>query len=87
MNTKTVIGALALLYLGGCLPMLSGCTATLKGGGEIAIGMRNTNMLVLSHTVDGDKEGKEAQSNLDVPAMEEWILGDDEPEPTTEPEG
>ncbi len=58
-----------------------GCTVTLTGGGELSIGMRNDNFLVLRHTVDGDKEGKESESNLDVDPVLKSLIGGSPPAP------
>lgn len=50
---------------------LTGCSLTLTGGGEMSIGMRNDNFLVLRHTVDGDKVGKESEAQL---AIDQTVL-------------
>lgn len=70
--------ALVTTLLSGCLG--TGCTATLTGGGELSIGMRNDNFLTLRHSVDGDKRDIQSVSNLDVPSIEEWIMGPSAPE-------
>lgn len=58
-----------------------GCTVTLTGGGELSVGMRNDNFLVFRHTVDGDKEGKEAKSDLDVDPVLKSLIGGVPPVP------
>jgi hypothetical protein len=78
---KWVSGVVLSLLVGTC----SGCTMTLTGGGEMSIGMRNDNFLVLRHTVDGDKVNKGAESKLDVPAVVELLTGkNDVPDETVE---
>lgn len=76
-----------LWFTGIVLPVttgcLLGCTMTLTGGGELSVGMRNDNFLTLRHTVDGDKEGKEAKSDLDVDPAVMTIFGAEGPEPET----
>ena len=67
-----------LATFGGCLG--AGCTMTLTGGGEMSIGMRNDNFLVLRHTVDGDKVDKGAESEFKAPALVDWVTGGDKPE-------
>ena len=60
----------------------TGCSMTLTGGGELGFGMRNDNFFVLKHTVDGDKEGKEAKSSVEIEkSILEAVLGDsDDPD-------
>lgn len=41
------------------------------------MGMENSNFLTLKHTVDGDKEGKEAKSQLELDkSLLEMVLPD-----------
>jgi hypothetical protein len=76
---KELFTILTTLLLGvSGLNCLTGCTVTLTGGGELSMGMRNDNFLVFRHTVDGDKVGKEAQSNIEAPALLEMIAGGDD---------
>ena len=58
---KTIALTVGLLMFGTCL---AGCNIPLEGGGEMSIGMRNDNFLVLRQTVDGDKEGKTSNAGL-----------------------
>ena len=58
-----------------------GCIVHLTGEGEAAFGMRNDNFFVMRHTVDGDKQGIEATSELEAPALVELIVPNTEPEP------
>lgn len=66
-----------------CLIGLLGCTATLTGGGTIRVGMSNDNFLEVSHTVDGDKEGKVAESQLEI---DQTILDAVLPSPADDPD-
>jgi hypothetical protein len=47
----------------------SGCTVNLHGAGEAGVGYSSTGKAFTYHTVDGDKEGKESKSNLDLEAL------------------
>lgn len=58
--------ALFVTFIVGTLTLASGCSLALKGGGEISMGMRNDNFLVLRSTVDGDKQGKTSNVTLTV---------------------
>lgn len=82
---KWVSGVALSLMAGTATCASSGCTMTLTGGGEMSIGMRNDNFLVLRHTVDGDKVDKGAESKLEAPAVVEWVTGKNEPAEVVEP--
>lgn len=64
LTARLVVSLSALLFS-------FGCTLTLTGGGELAVGMRNDNFFVVKHTIDGDKEGKTASSQM---AIDQSIL-------------
>lgn len=70
--------AVGLLALQSCLA--AGCKITLTGGGELSVGMRNDNFLVFRSTIDGDKEGKEAKSELDIDPVLKSLIGGNIPE-------
>lgn len=81
---RIVLGALTsfLATFGGCLG--TGCTMTLTGGGEMSIGMRNDNFLVLRHSVDGDKVDKQAESQFEAPALVDLVTGKNKPDEPVE---
>lgn len=58
-----------------------GCVVKLEGEGEISVGMRNDNFLVLRHTVDGDKERIKSKSELDVDPVIKSLIGGEPPVP------
>lgn len=66
------------------LPFLTGCIVLLEGGGEVAVGMRNDNFLVLRHTVDGDKEGKTSRFTFEADDVLDLIVGDEDDAPIVE---
>lgn len=52
-----------LTALQGC--PLTGCIS-LKGAGEMGFGYRSETKVFIYHTVDGDKQGKEAESSINL---------------------
>jgi hypothetical protein len=78
MTTKKMLLTLLTWALAGgggtCLSV--GCSALYEGGGELAIGFRMDNVLILTHTVDGDKVGKTATFAVEAPALLDMIAGD-----------
>lgn len=74
---KWIMYLIAFMFAFG---VLGGCTIALEGGGEMSIGMRNDNFLVLRHTIDGDKEGKKAQLRVEIdePILNALLSGDDD---------
>ena len=59
------------LFFGGCLSSLglsTGCM-TLRGAGEMGAGYRSETKVFLYHTVDGDKQGKTAESSPNLTAL------------------
>lgn len=70
---------------------LSGCTVSryFQGGGEWAVGVRADNMLILSHTVDGDKQNVTASTSasLEVDDLVTTLLGPDNQTEATETTG
>lgn len=67
---KIVVALLCLSPL-----VMGGCRTILTGGGELGMGMRNDNFFVFRHTVDGDKVGKSAESELQVDPAVYTLLG------------
>lgn len=64
----TSLAALAFLL------STTGCMTTLTGAGEMGVGYRSESTLFGYHTVDGDKEGKQAKSELDLDALMDLLL-------------
>lgn len=62
----------------------SGCAIRLSGAGEYGIGYRSEGILRAYHEVDGDKEGVEAKSELDLESLVDlllkWKAGDESPD-------
>jgi hypothetical protein len=74
-----------LLALAGC-PM-TGCTALLDNDGEISIGIRADNFLVIrSHTEkNADAQATSSRAELKVdPLLMDWAFREDEDEPEGE---
>jgi len=76
-----------LLSLAFLLP--TGCMSTLTGAGEMGVGYRSETKLFAYHSVDGDKEGKQSKSELDLTPLLDLILkyqeGQADEAPTDEP--
>ena len=77
---KIVSGALLSLMAGTCG---SGCIIPLEGSGAVEIGLENKNVLVIRHTVDGDKVDNKSKAELKIAPFVQTLLGvggSDEPE-------
>ncbi len=57
---RTLAGLMSLMFL------VSGCATAMNGGGEVGVGYSSTTRVFLYHTVDGDKEGKEAGAEINA---------------------
>ncbi len=58
-----------------CALLVSGCVVMLDGAGKAGIGYRSETTLFGFHEVDGDKEGKESKSELDVDPVLKSLIG------------
>lgn len=63
-----------LMLLTSCLATAStGCKIHTEGGDEYWVGFRADNVLIAGHKVDGDKQGKSADSELSSQPLNEWM--------------
>lgn len=67
---RTLMSLLAAAFL----ITTTGCMTTLTGAGEMGVGYRSESKLFAYHSVDGDKEGKKSQAELDLDALMDLIL-------------
>lgn len=58
-----LFSALSLLGSGSCL---MGCSIPLAGAGTIKFGLEMRNLVVMEHSVDGDKEGITSRSSIEA---------------------
>jgi hypothetical protein len=68
------------VVLGGIVALCTGCVSTLRGGGEVGVGFRSDSMLILRHTVDGDKQEQSAQAELALDPSQLVLPKDPAPE-------
>lgn len=57
-----------------CIVTTGGCMSTLTGAGEMGMGYRSETKVFLYHEVDGDKDGVESKSELDLEPLLDLII-------------
>lgn len=67
-----VVASLVLGSLTACL--VAGCVVDLTGEGKVGVGYSSTGELYSTHTVEQEKEGIKARSELDVAPLVDLIL-------------
>lgn len=72
---NTVLKRLSTYLIGSTFAVAaSGCLSTLTGAGEMGLGYRSETKVFAYHSVDGDKEGKQSVSELDLEPLLDLIL-------------
>lgn len=71
------VAAIAILSVA-----LSGCIVPLDGEGRFGIGYKSETTVFVYHTVDGDKMGKTARSELKLHPALMSLIGDEQDETT-----
>lgn len=70
---NALFGLLGMILMSATSCLNTGCVIETRGGAEYGIGFRADNMLVVKHTVDGDKSNKTARTETTSQPFLDWL--------------